>query len=149
LPQDLFGHDSLSSLSLGDFGEFHDDGPGGFIDEDNAAEQGGISKFESQLTVSSLDDTDKNFIDFLRVRVQNAQLSQDGMESPRSQKITFSKLLPPKFTSRTVATQALMHVLTLATKNVIQVSQSKRCQGPAYIIDDLDEIRLQIRDYDV
>ncbi|OKL62519.1 hypothetical protein UA08_02925 [Talaromyces atroroseus] len=145
LPQDLFGHDSLSSLSLRDFGGFHDDGSGGFMDEDQSAQHAELSKFESQLTVSSLDDTDRNFVDFLKVRVQHARLAQDGEESSQSQKMAFSKLLPPKLTSRAVATQALMHVLTLASKSIIQVSQSKRCQGPAYVIDDLDEIRLVIR----
>lgn len=139
LPLDLFGHDSLSSLSLKDFGEFHDDYAGDFIDEGNFAEHAQRSQFESQATVSSLDDTDRNFLDFIKTGTQNARLGKNG-------NIAFSTLLPPESTSRVVATQALLHVLTLATKDAIQVSQNKRCAGPPYAIDDLDEIRLEIRD---
>lgn len=144
LPRDLFGHGSLSSLSLKDFGEFNNDDLGGFIDEGDNDEHAGRSKFESQATVSSLDDTDKNFLDFLKTGAQSTELSQGSMTSPRSSKIAFSKLLPPESTSRTVATQALMHVLILATKDVLRVSQVKRCHGPPNVIDDLDDIRLKI-----
>lgn len=142
LPQNLFGHDSLSSLSLRDFGEFQDDDLGDFL---HGAGSDGIAEpndnaFESQITLASLDNNDRNFLDFLQTRVQSSK------DDKGSQKIAFSELLPPASTSRAVATQALLHVLTLATKDVIQVSQGKRCQGPPYVIDDLDEIRLSIRD---
>lgn len=147
LRRDIFGHDSLSSLSLKDFGDFHDDELDGFVGEGTSEAPAERSKFESQLTVSSLDDTDRNFLDFLHARAQSVKASGEGVGSPGSRKIAFSQLLPPDSTSRAVATQALMHVLTLATKDMLQVSQSKRCRGPAYVIDDLDEIRLRIRDY--
>lgn len=144
LPQNLFGHDSLSSLSLRDFGDFHDDDLGGFLygtGSDGFAEPND-NAFESQITLASLDNNDRNFLDFLQTRVQN---SKAGKGSPGIQKIAFSELLPPASTSRAVATQALLHVLTLATKDVIHVSQGKLSKGVPYIIEDLDEIRLSIR----
>ncbi|EED15426.1 Rad21/Rec8 N terminal domain protein [Talaromyces stipitatus ATCC 10500] len=147
LPRDLFGRDSLSSLSLRDFGEFHDDDDLGDFPHatgsDGFAESSNNNAFESQVTLASLDNNDRNFLDYLQTRVQGTKV---GRDSPGIQKISFSELLPPTSTSRAVATQALLHVLTLATKNVIQVSQGKRCRGAPYAIDDLHEIRLSIRD---
>lgn len=145
LPQDLFGHDSLSSLSLRDFGDFHDDDIGHLLHgagSDGFAEPND-NAFESQITLASLDNNDRNFLTFLKIRVQNSKV---GKGSPGIQKIAFSELLPATSTSRAVATQALLHVLTLATKDVVQVSQGKRCKGAPYFIEDLDEIRLSIRD---
>lgn len=145
LPQNLFGHDSLSSLSLRDFGEFHDDDLGDILHgagSDGFAEAND-NAFESQITLASLDNNDRNFLDFLQTRVQN---SRTDKRSPGVQKIAFSELLPQASTSRAVATQALLQVLTLATKDVIQISQGKRCQGAPYVIDDLDEIRLGVSD---
>jgi hypothetical protein len=144
LPQNLFGHDSLSSLSLRDFGDFHDDDLGDFIEagSDGFAEPND-NALESQVTLASLDNNDRNFLDFLQTRVQGSKTEQG---SPGIQKIAFSELLPLVSTSRAVATQALLHVLALATNDLIQVSQGKRCQGAPYVIEDLDEIRLQARD---
>lgn len=144
LPQNLFGHDSLSSLSLRDFGDVHDDDLGDFIGagSDGFAEPND-NALESQVTLASLDNNDRNFLDFLQTRVQCSKTEQG---SPGVQKIAFSELLPPVSTSRAVATQALLHVLTLATKDLIQVSQAKRCRGAPYVIEDLDDIRLQTRD---
>jgi meiotic recombination protein REC8 len=145
LPQDRFGHDILSSLSLRDFGEFNDDDLDDFIhgvDSDGYAEPND-NAFESQITLASLDNNDRNFLDFLQTHMQS---SKAGQELSGVQQIAFSELLPPAFTSRAVATQALLHVLTLATKDVIQVSQGRRCRGAPYVIEDLDEIRMKIRD---
>ncbi|GAM37642.1 Arg5,6 homolog [Talaromyces pinophilus] len=145
LPQNLFGHDSLSSLSLRDFGEFQDDDLGDFL---HGAGSDGIAEandngFESQVTLASLENNDRNFLDFLQTRVQSSKADKG---SPGIQKIAFSELLPQASTSRAVATQALLHVLTLATKDVIRVSQGKCCQGAPYVIDDLAEIRLSVKD---
>lgn len=140
LPRDLFSHESLSNLSLGDFGEFHDN------DLEDLHREGRLGDsvehlqeeaVDSQLSIASLDNNDKNFLDFLQKRVPRSAAGDEA--------VTFSELLPPSSTSRPVATQALLHVLTLATKNVIQVSQGRRCGGAPYIIEDLDEIRLIIK----
>lgn len=145
LPQNLLGHDSLSSLSLRDFGEFPDndlgdllreDGTGGFLEPNDDV-------FESQITLASLDNNDRNFLGFLQTRVQGSKTEE---RSRGIQGIAFYELLPHTSTSRSVATQALLHVLTLATKGVIRVSQGKRCRGAPYVIEDLEEIRLQIKD---
>lgn len=64
--------------------------------------------------VSSLDQESLNFLDFIKT----------GMDaSPDTNHVLFSSLLPPNETTRTVAAQGLMNVLTLATKGVLSVSQ--------------------------
>lgn len=138
LSRDLFSHESLSNLSLGDFGEFHDN------DLEDLQRRLGDSvehlqedAVDSQLSIASLDNNDKNFLDFLQKRLPRSAAGDEA--------VTFSELLPPSSTSRPVATQALLHVLTLATKNVIQVSQGRPCGRGPYIIEDLDEIRLIVK----
>jgi len=67
-----------------------------------------------------LDQGTLNFWDFLK----------DRMLSSGTDRIEFETLLPPKETSRAVATQAFMNVLTLATKGAISISQEPyRDQG--------------------
>lgn len=66
-----------------------------------------------QRVASQLDQESMNFFDFI----------QDSMGENGQGEMAFSGLLPPGKTSRTVATQGLMNVLTLATKGVLSVSQ--------------------------
>ncbi|KAJ5919168.1 hypothetical protein N7466_010111 [Penicillium verhagenii] len=67
---------------------------------------------------SQLDQESMNFFDFIRDMMMVGEDGESlGME------MAFSDLLPPGKTSRTVATQGLMNVLTLATKGVLTVSQ--------------------------
>jgi meiotic recombination protein REC8 len=60
-----------------------------------------------------LDQGTLNFWDFLK----------DKMLPSKAGRIDFETLLPPKETSRTVATQAFMNALTLATKGAISIGQ--------------------------
>lgn len=150
LPRDLFGNGSLSSLSLEDFGQLHDDRMKDIIDDGGSDtyvgpySPSGDDCSGAKSILSGLHKTDRNFLDFLQTHAEGVKVAQESMGYPHSQKIVFSILLPPKITSRAVATQALMHVLLLATKDVIHVSQKKRCQGPPYLIADLDEIRFNV-----
>ncbi|KAJ6003032.1 hypothetical protein N7451_005579 [Penicillium sp. IBT 35674x] len=66
-----------------------------------------------QRVASQLDQESINFFDFI----------QDTMDEDVQGEMAFSDLLPPGKTSRIVATQGLMNVLTLATKGVLSVSQ--------------------------
>ncbi|KAJ5557080.1 hypothetical protein N7494_000995 [Penicillium frequentans] len=66
-----------------------------------------------QRVASQLDQESMNFFDFI----------QETMDEDGQGEMAFSDLLPPGKTSRTVATQGLMNVLTLATKGVLSVSQ--------------------------
>ncbi|KAJ5180113.1 hypothetical protein N7492_003323 [Penicillium capsulatum] len=70
--------------------------------------------------ISNLDTESLNFLEFIKT----------GMgASPDTNHILFSSLLPPNETTRTVATQGLMNVLTLATKGVLTVSQEPHHAG--------------------
>ncbi|KAJ5657518.1 uncharacterized protein N7484_001167 [Penicillium longicatenatum] len=68
----------------------------------------------SQRVASQLDQESMNFFDF----IQDTMDGQDGKSE-----LAFSDLLPPGKTSRTVATQGLMNVLTLATHGILSISQ--------------------------
>ena len=97
---------------------------------------------QEQVLQSSLDQDTVNFLDFMYAQALNMQeqhdpeTQKDGDEGmtefsipPRevsgAKEITFSTLLPPKETTRTVATHAIMHVLTLATKGFLEVHQEE------------------------
>lgn len=147
LRQDLPGYDRLSSLSLDDFGDLNDNDMGVYMGEDIPLEHADLfhdaverEAAETQETVSSLGHADRNFFDFLESRVQ----AQANTGTIPLQKMSFSGLFPAESTSRSVATQALMHVLTLATKNVIRVSQRRATRELPYSIEDLGEIYLAV-----
>ncbi|KAI5291189.1 hypothetical protein KEM54_005973 [Ascosphaera aggregata] len=79
-----------------------------------------------------------NFLEFVRTRGDEieSEESNDGM-------ISFSQLLPPQTSTRVVATQALMHVLSLATRGLLKVEQDES----SYITDKecvMGEIYLQL-----
>lgn len=152
LRQDLAGYDRLSSLSLDDFGDLNDSDIGAYLGEDIPLDDAdlfrdaeGPDAAETQETVSSLGHADRNFFDFLESQAQAVKPDRDQAAGTMPlQKMSFSSIFPVKSTSRSVATQALMHVLTLATKNVIRVSQRRATQGLPYSIEDLGEIYLAV-----
>lgn len=96
---------------------------------------------QEQVLQSSLDQDTVNFLEFMYAQSldlpeQQPETQEDGDEEmtgfstpPRQvsgvKEITFSTLLPPKETTRTVATHALMNVLTLATKGFLEVHQEE------------------------
>ncbi|ODM21076.1 hypothetical protein SI65_04129 [Aspergillus cristatus] len=97
---------------------------------------------QEQVLQSSLDQDSVNFLDFMYAQTLDMPEKHDsedqqeedeemtGFSTPTRQvsgvkEITFSTLLPPKETTRTVATRALMHVLTLATKGFLEVYQEE------------------------
>ncbi|KAL1970211.1 hypothetical protein VTN77DRAFT_5371 [Rasamsonia byssochlamydoides] len=146
---DPAGHDRLSSLSLtgNDLDDFDilDDFDmaaylGGERDVDRAdtfdafghdrdIDLQGATEAEAQEIVASLSQVDRNFLEFLKGRIkseQDAVTADDATNTqpPESKKeITFSMLLPPEKMTRAVATQGLMHVLALATRDILAVHQ--------------------------
>jgi hypothetical protein len=155
LRQDLSGYDRLSSLSLDDFGDINDNDMGAYLGEDIPLEDAdlfrdaeGLDAAETQETVSSLGHADRNFFDFLESRVQAVKNDGDQAQANAGtmplQKMGFSSIFPAESTSRSVATQALMHVLTLATKNVIRVSQRRATRGLPCSMEDLGDIYLVV-----
>lgn len=97
--------------------------------------------YTQEVLQSSLDQESINFLEFLHAQTVNDLPQQHGPEEAQGENrmpgfstppcqtsempkvISFSGLLPPKETTRTVATQALMHILALATKGFITVHQ--------------------------
>lgn len=90
-----------------------------YLEGELAADNGDISMIEDRQSYEEarirkvLDQESVNFWDFIK----------DDFEKTLSQSRTFSELLPPKETSRAVATQGFINLLTLATKGAIRVWQ--------------------------
>jgi meiotic recombination protein REC8, fungi type len=94
-------------------------GPAAAVDRQTAA--------QSQWLAAALDSESRNFLDFLDAQIQVkepmvVEVPQDGGWGP-SQAVTFEGLLPSSEHTRMVAAQAFMHVLTLASKNLVIVRQ--------------------------
>lgn len=117
----LHNRDRDSSLDIpGNFGEELDDLEiTRYLEADLSPDKGNISEFNPQdfhaekRIAKMLDQGTLNFWDFLR----------DKMLTSKGGRIDFETLLPPKETSRTVATQAFMNALTLATQGAISLGQ--------------------------
>lgn len=89
---------------------------------------------------ATLDRESLNFFEFMKSQMSiagaNVRADQrnprDRMGSPgvaRLDRITFATLMPIESTTRAVATQALVNVLTLATKGLIRVYQDRNSAG--------------------
>ncbi|KAI5289274.1 hypothetical protein KEM52_000841, partial [Ascosphaera acerosa] len=81
-------------------------GPAAVVDTQTAG--------QSQWLRGVLDEEAMNFLNFIETRAE----ADDGM-------VSFTELLPPQHNTRIVATQALMHVLALATRGWLRVSQER------------------------
>lgn len=87
---------------------------------------------ESQWMRATLDAESKNFLDFIKTEVSKKEaavaeeLDEDelaGEEVRGLRAMAFEELLPPQRHTKVVAAQALHHVLALATRGLITVSQ--------------------------
>ncbi|KAJ9295114.1 hypothetical protein DTO271G3_6284 [Paecilomyces variotii] len=112
---------------------------------------------QSQWIASALDHESKNFFEFVKNKIDTLVVEQsmvreqgNGLgegsthEVTGSREIAFSVLLPPEMNSRVVATQGLMHVLTLATKGIMSVRQAE--SAPSYHSHGQDEPQSMIGD---
>jgi meiotic recombination protein REC8, fungi type len=84
---------------------------------------------QSQSLAAALDSESRNFLGFLDAQIQTkepmvAEEPQDGGWGP-GRAVTFEGLLPSSEHTRMVAAQAFMHVLTLASKNLVVVRQEE------------------------
>ena len=77
---------------------------------------------ESQSMHSKLDHESGNFLEFVGTAItqRNAALPETAEEH---QDITFAALLPPAENTRVVAAQAMLHILNLATCDMLNVAQ--------------------------
>jgi meiotic recombination protein REC8 len=78
---------------------------------------------EVQRVTSTLDRESLNFLDFIKTNVKSQVGPSWRGSGEKPSQIAFSAILPPVKTSRAVATQGLMNVLTLATKGVLALYQ--------------------------
>ncbi|KAL7930034.1 Rec8 like domain-containing protein [Trichoderma chlorosporum] len=105
----LFGMDDFGSQDS----SFQLGGPVGPLDFDQN---------NTQVSTQGLDVTSQNFLEYV-----TEQASKAGVVHGRDQKnrrwIEFEELADPSTHSKAVAAQAFLHVLSLATKNVISVHQ--------------------------
>jgi meiotic recombination protein REC8 len=119
----LFG-DSLTQLGGDDMVddlEFQLYGPAATVDTQTAT--------QSQWVAVVLDTEAHNFLAFLRAeidaKVVAADDAVDRLEKYGMETVTFQGLLPPEQHSKVVAAQGLLHVLSLATKGLIEVRQEE------------------------
>jgi meiotic recombination protein REC8, fungi type len=104
----------------GESEEFQIYGPVAAVDTQTAA--------QSQWIVAALDSESRNFLDFLDAQIQaqapvpEEERAEDERPTPTA---TFETLLPPMEHSRVVAAQAFLHVLTLASKGLVNVRQEE------------------------
>ncbi|CAI7650527.1 unnamed protein product [Penicillium glandicola] len=134
----LGGQDRLSLELLGEFGDDLD--LTRYLEGELATDRENISSLTPskrsalERAKSTLDRESLNFIEFMKTKMGtanndkagNAQSPNSNVSSPVAAMLgqtTFASLLPPGSTTRAVATQALMNVLTLATKGVLHVHQ--------------------------
>lgn len=86
---------------------------------------------KNQRDLASLDRESLNFYEFIRENMSAAApVLEDGDdEGSGSGSVMFGDILPPSQTTRVVATQAFMNVLTLATEGWLVVHQDRLSDG--------------------
>lgn len=117
LPSDQdIGIDTFSGIDGGE----GDGQPGEQLDHD---ERGSVQR-PKWLSSSRLDQETINFYEYLQTRIEDDDDDDDDRKAGVcSSGVSFTSLLPPRSSSRIVATQALLHVLTLATNGALRVQQ--------------------------
>jgi meiotic recombination protein REC8, fungi type len=79
---------------------------------------------QSQWVKETLEDEAHNFLEFLETQIDERGeevVIEEALEPMKS--ITMEDLLPPASNTRVVGAQALLHILSLATKGLIAVQQ--------------------------
>ncbi|KAK5128697.1 hypothetical protein LTR85_000030 [Meristemomyces frigidus] len=114
------GGGDVDMTGLEDFELF---GPAAQVDTQTAA--------QSQWQRAILDGESVNFLAFVQAGIEEADqvreqvAAGDEEDEALSGSVEFEALLPTESNSRIVAAQALLHVLTLGTKNLLQVEQEE------------------------
>ncbi len=114
------GHLNSSDQALDDFQLY---GPAAAVDTQTAV--------QSQWIKATLEQEAHNFLEFVKNEISvvpaptdedEDELSGDGQPTTS---VLFEQLLPPAQHTKVVASQALHHILALASKNLINVKQMK------------------------
>ncbi|EXJ63015.1 hypothetical protein A1O7_03459 [Cladophialophora yegresii CBS 114405] len=98
-------------------------GPSATVDTQTAA--------QSQWVAATLENEAYNFLAFVNTKVQEKvglthdQVAAEEIPETQEENITFDELLPPARNSAIVGAQALLHVLVLATKGLLEVYQAE------------------------
>lgn len=79
---------------------------------------------DSQWLAATLEQEAFNFLSFLETTIQQKE-AENELKTDEQQMITFEELLPSQENTNVVAAQGLLHVLSLATKNLIRVRQTE------------------------
>ncbi len=132
------GQERLSSLELPGRGDDDDDDylGGRFVSDDQEVSDafqlyGPTADVDAEARASaSLDQDSYNFLEFVKAEIDNQppperddELDVEDGGVARRNTVIFEELLPPTRHTRTVAASGLLHVLTLATKNLLNVQQ--------------------------
>ncbi|CAI7630749.1 unnamed protein product [Penicillium pancosmium] len=84
---------------------------------------------KNQRDLASLDRESLNFYEFIRDNMSAAAPMLGDGDDEGSGSVMFGDILPPSQTTRVVATQAFMNVLTLATEGWLVVHQNRLSDG--------------------
>lgn len=79
---------------------------------------------QSQWQNDVLDKESNNFLEFIGAAIEEKRMAA-GVDGEEVNEVDFGAMLPAETNSKTVAAQALLHVLTLGTKNLIGVVQKE------------------------
>lgn len=86
---------------------------------------------QSQWLSGILERESRNFLDFVSVRLEEKAEAQEHQGAVES--ITLEELLPPDQNTRVVASQAFLHLLTLATRGLLEIQQADIFAAPISI----------------
>ena len=78
---------------------------------------------DSQVIIAALDVESHNFLEFISADIDAANKGAEFGEEVTT--TSFERLLPPADHSKDVAAQAFLHVLSLATKSLIEIKQEQ------------------------
>ncbi|KAK6432449.1 R8 protein [Oleoguttula sp. CCFEE 5521] len=121
--EDVLLPDSNPDIDFTGLDDFELFGPAADVDTQTAA--------QSQWVRSALDGESANFLTFVQAGIdeldeKREELAPDeGEDESMMGSVDFDHLLPPEKNTYIVAAQALLHVLTLGTKNAITVKQDE------------------------
>lgn len=98
--------------------EFELDSPAALVPSQQAAPTGWLEE--------TLENESRNFLLFLRARVKEKEgNTEENIDLSIADAITLDELLHIPETNRVVVARALLHILALATKDLIRVNQSE------------------------
>lgn len=126
------GNQTISNdFDLDDFGDIDDqlagDMDNGFQLDAPATRISTQTAAQGQWLAAALENEAQNFLEFLHTSIQQ-KVSNQGIQSDSQELdagITLDTLLPPEQNPKAVGAQALLHVLTLATRGLVQVEQNR------------------------